>query len=335
MNKLEILKSNLPEVEINTNEEPENDNVKERFDGIKYTFEYEHRKNLKKWFYFIDIDFSIYHHSFEIIQPNSFEFGASVHGDNTEGQLFVEYEPDSKNSNNIIRDFSSAAIIHRKLNNDEIKNIEIEEAYYIDLCHRLGSLQEIYPKFFIVTGPFFHGPWKIIEVDIYNYKLIDSNSEMLEEKTSWMKAFERLGISPLKRKMKKYLKTRTQIIKKENPFFQKISTKAIFDRKNGSRILTKLEDPEEIKISAAYYLDFCRKLGYLQEETPRCFFVIGREKGPWKMFEIDINDGSIGKKINIPNIDYWPAVFIELGLFELKENMIKNLLDRNVNKIII
>ena len=97
---------------------------------------------------------------------------------------------------------------------------------------------------------------------------------------------------------------------------------ALFDRKK-----TKNEAfSKRTTVSRGLYLWLCRKLRDVQGIGPKFFYVIGDDKPPWEMIELNIDTG----ETNLPTItlhsEEWTTIWQQLGLLELRQEITKRLL---------
>ena len=97
---------------------------------------------------------------------------------------------------------------------------------------------------------------------------------------------------------------------------KQFATVAVFDRK-WSRELAFAEGNQ---VSTAWYLDLCRRLGKTQSKPPRFFFVIGQDRPPWTMIELDIETGDVRQEEVLDGMN-WKVVWRAVGLSSLREQL--------------
>jgi len=90
---------------------------------------------------------------------------------------------------------------------------------------------------------------------------------------------------------------------------------AMFDRKS---TIDAAFSPQN-RISSAFYLHLCRTHVDRQPRPPRFFFLVGGQKPPWEMVELDIDAGDeIGNRVEI-NGQNMRGVWDAIGLTELRK----------------
>ena len=96
------------------------------------------------------------------------------------------------------------------------------------------------------------------------------------------------------------------------------ATLAFFDRKR--TLETALH--EQNRVSLAYYLALCRKLGMTQAFPPRFFFIIGEQAPPWNMYEINIATGHLLSDTPVLTVHQaeWSRIWHLLGLDTMRQH---------------
>ena len=92
---------------------------------------------------------------------------------------------------------------------------------------------------------------------------------------------------------------------------------AMLDRKSTSEAAFD----EKNRVSTAFYLYICRAVGECQPVAPKFFFVIGKDRPPWTMVELDIRTGEQkDEAITLPIAD-WRSVWAALGLSSMRSEL--------------
>lgn len=92
---------------------------------------------------------------------------------------------------------------------------------------------------------------------------------------------------------------------------------ALFDRKASKAAAFSPSN----RLSLGLYLWQCRSYAKSQPIAPRFFFVIGQDKPPWLMIEIDIQTAEpIGHEVSVDSARF-SAVWDALGLTELRNHL--------------
>lgn len=97
---------------------------------------------------------------------------------------------------------------------------------------------------------------------------------------------------------------------------RRFATVAMFDRK----ATRALAFHKHNRVGLAYYLDTCRRLAETQPKPPRFFFVIGRDRPPWTMIELDITTAEQIGEIELGAMN-WRQVWNALGLTVLRAEL--------------
>jgi len=91
---------------------------------------------------------------------------------------------------------------------------------------------------------------------------------------------------------------------------------AMFDRKSTREYAFS----DENRVSLAWHLDHCRKLGQTQPKPPKFFFVIGRDEPPWELVEVDIETGDVVSEMSLSAMN-WRALWERAGLVALRNEL--------------
>lgn len=77
------------------------------------------------------------------------------------------------------------------------------------------------------------------------------------------------------------------------------------------------------KLSKDFYLWLCRLIASAQPNPPRFFYVIGGDKPPWEMIEIEIKSGkNLGERATVDGTpDGWRNAWLNLGLLGLRSEL--------------
>ena len=93
-----------------------------------------------------------------------------------------------------------------------------------------------------------------------------------------------------------------------------------FDRKSTEEAAFS----ERNAVSRAFYLWLCRTIGRAQppDKQPRFFLVIGSQRPPWDMIEIDTTTGEVkGERVRLDAAD-WGRIWETLGLAALRRGLL-------------
>ena len=97
---------------------------------------------------------------------------------------------------------------------------------------------------------------------------------------------------------------------------------ALFDRKSSKSAAFGNKNI----VSCGVYLWLCRTLGTAQGIKPKFYYVIGNDKPPWEMIEMDIDTADIKEPTVILQSVNWKEIWEQLGLLELRNEIKKRLL---------
>lgn len=103
---------------------------------------------------------------------------------------------------------------------------------------------------------------------------------------------------------------------------RKFAVVAMFDRKLSER---KAFDNSSL-VSRAFYLWQCGTFAKHQPVAPKFFYVIGSDRPPWTMIELDITTGNeTGQRVDIASNGSveWSEVWAQLGLTGMREQLTK------------
>lgn len=115
---------------------------------------------------------------------------------------------------------------------------------------------------------------------------------------------------------KLFLEYQPDDYKNRKQIIRRFAAVAMFDRKNS----IKAAFNENNFISTANYLWQCRTFAQCQPLKPKFFYVIGSQKPPWEMIELDIDTGdSKGQHIiQTTQNEEWRALWDRIGLSSLR-----------------
>jgi len=91
---------------------------------------------------------------------------------------------------------------------------------------------------------------------------------------------------------------------------------ALFDRKQTDNAAFSKANV----LSTAFYLYICRVFAEVQNVPPKFFYVIGHDRPPWRMVELDINTGEQAHEETLTGMN-WRDVWRAIGLIELREQV--------------
>ena len=120
---------------------------------------------------------------------------------NTGDRLFLEYVPDSyKNRESAIREFGLVAMFDRKRDLQAMHSpkVVLSKAVYLWFCRKIGLSQPVMPRFFYVLGTAEHGPWTLVECDIWTGNEI---REFTLTENFWKSIWDKIGLEEARRKI--------------------------------------------------------------------------------------------------------------------------------------
>jgi hypothetical protein len=97
---------------------------------------------------------------------------------------------------------------------------------------------------------------------------------------------------------------------------RRFATVAVFDRKTSREYAFS----EANRVSLAWHLDVCRRLAATQHSPPRFFLVIGRDRPPWELLELDIHSGGILSEHRLDAMN-WRVIGEQAGLTALRNEL--------------
>ena len=155
-----------------------------------------HRHNLSDNWYLMDMDGY---------------FGLLAFAANTGNRLFMEYVPDDwKNRESATREFGWVAIFDRKRNEQAMRSsgAKLSKDMYLCLCRRLGRCQPVMPRFFYILGTGEHGPWPLVEYDVWTAKEIGHIATLQNDefsKGAWDRIWNSIGLEQARKKIEAWL----------------------------------------------------------------------------------------------------------------------------------